>query len=185
MSLEFDPRTGFSQKDDKIGDLLIPHGNHLSASPPHSLASQVEHPVVSNLTAIGLEDLYADWERYSLEYPHGLVMLPGNEVHIVANIDTEYEKNDAANHFGLKCQVVGYEWTDQPSEVSSRCCSTCVYSITPQLNFCFQCLLFLEKELTTLGSMCAASLLNEDTVLPFAGNLTTVGGGGGGGSSGL
>ena len=33
-----------------------------------------------------------------------------------------------------------------------------------------QCLLFLEKELTTLGSMCAASLLSEDTVLPFAGN---------------
>ena len=25
--------------------------------------------------------------------------------------------------------------------------------------------------MTTLGSMCAASLLNEDTVLPFAGNL--------------
>ena len=34
-----------------------------------------------------------------------------------------------------------------------------------------QCLLFLEKELSTLGSMCAASLLNEDTVLPFAGKL--------------
>ena len=27
----------------------------------------------------------------------------------------------------------------------------------------------MEKELTTLGSMCAASLLNEDTILPFAG----------------
>ncbi len=53
--------------------------------------------------------MYADWERYSLEYPHGLVVLPGNEVHIV---DTEYEKKDSANHYGLKCQVVGYEWSD-------------------------------------------------------------------------
>jgi len=32
-----------------------------------------------------------------------------------------------------------------------------------------QCLLFLEKELTTLGSMCAASLLRNDAVLSFAG----------------
>ena len=32
-----------------------------------------------------------------------------------------------------------------------------------------QCLLLLEKELVTLGAMCAASLLREDTVLPFAG----------------
>jgi len=30
-------------------------------------------------------------------------------------------------------------------------------------------LLFLEKELVSLGAMCAASLLKEDTVLPFAG----------------
>ncbi len=32
-----------------------------------------------------------------------------------------------------------------------------------------KCLLFLEKELAALGSMCAASLLKNDTVLPFAG----------------
>ena len=30
-------------------------------------------------------------------------------------------------------------------------------------------MLFLEKELVALGGMCAASLLKEDTVLPFAG----------------
>ncbi len=73
--------------------------------------------VISKLIGIGLEDLYADWERYSLEYPHGLVVLPGNEVHIVVNVDTEYEKKDSANHYGLKCQVVGYEWSDNPSDV--------------------------------------------------------------------
>ena len=32
-----------------------------------------------------------------------------------------------------------------------------------------QCVLFLEKELVALGAMCSASLLKEDTVLPFAG----------------
>ena len=75
---------------------------------------------MSEVIGIGLDDLYADWERYSLEYPHGLVLLPGNEVHLVVNVDTEYEKKDTANHFGLKCQVVGYEWTDQPADVSGR-----------------------------------------------------------------
>ena len=39
-------------------------------------------------------------------------------MHIVVNTDTEYEKKDANNHFGLKCQAIGYEWTSDPSEVS-------------------------------------------------------------------
>ena len=121
MTLEFDPRTGFAQKDDKIGELLIPHRtSHTPSDYSHPLASakQANGPEVSELIGIGLDDLYADWERYSLESPHGLVMLPGNEVHLVVNVDTEYEKKDSANHFGLKCQVVGYEWTDRPSDVS-------------------------------------------------------------------
>lgn len=42
----------------------------------------------------------------------------GNEVHIVVNTDTEYEKKDASNHFGLKCQVIGYEWANNPTDVS-------------------------------------------------------------------
>ena len=32
-----------------------------------------------------------------------------------------------------------------------------------------QCLLLLEKELIALGTMCAVSLLRDDTVLPFTG----------------
>ena len=43
----------------------------------------------------------------------------GNEVHIVVNTDTEYEKKDGNNHFGLKCQVVGYEWASNPTDVST------------------------------------------------------------------
>ena len=41
----------------------------------------------------------------------------GNEVHISVCTETEYEKRDGSNHFGLKCQVVGYEWTTVPTEV--------------------------------------------------------------------
>ena len=143
MSLEFDPRTGFSQKEDHIGQLLISRRSPVlsSSSPSASFSSvpslisvssssvlssgtQLNKPLdrmsqqQQQLMVVGLDDLYTDWERYSLEYPHGLVLLPGNEVHIVVNADTEYEKKDSANHFGLKCQVVGYEWTKHPADVS-------------------------------------------------------------------
>ena len=43
------------------------------------------------------------------------------------------------------------------------CICLCVDCTVPQ------CVLLLEKELVALGAMCAASLLKEDTVLPFAG----------------
>lgn len=143
LSLEFDPRTGFAQKEDQIGELLIPHrpvclsssssttssSSTSSSDVVSSTSTQLNRPsgdVSQQLMGVGMDELYADWDRYSLEYPHGLVLLPGNEVHIVVNADTEYEKKDSANHFGLKCQVVGYEWTKQPKNVSlasvSRCC---------------------------------------------------------------
>lgn len=41
----------------------------------------------------------------------------GNEVHIVVNTETEYEKRDKSNHFGIKCKVIGHEWSPQPNEV--------------------------------------------------------------------
>ena len=49
--------------------------------------------------------------------------------------ETEYEKRDGSNHFGLKCQVVGYEWTSNPTEVkntykTSIVCTNCRFSIT-------------------------------------------------------
>ena len=41
----------------------------------------------------------------------------GNEVHIAVNTDTEYEKREKSNHFGVKCKVVGYEWSADVREV--------------------------------------------------------------------
>ena len=49
---------------------------------------------------------------------HGCCFL-GNEVHIVVQADTEYDKKDSNNHYGLKCQVVGYEWTNNAADVSA------------------------------------------------------------------
>ena len=43
----------------------------------------------------------------------------GSEVHIVVQADTEYDKKDSNNHYGLKCQVVGYEWTSNTADVSA------------------------------------------------------------------
>ena len=72
MSLEFDPRTGFAQREDKLGELLIPRKSSLLPPPP---GKQTTPP--SPLVGIGCDDLHAEWDRYALEYPPGLVLLPG------------------------------------------------------------------------------------------------------------
>ena len=72
MSLEFDPRTGFAQREDKLGELLIPRKKSFT---PLSLGKQTTPP--SPFMVVGHDDLHAEWDRYTLEYPPGLVLLPG------------------------------------------------------------------------------------------------------------
>ena len=72
MSLEFDPRTGFAQREDKLGELLVPRK---SSFLPPSPGKQAAPP--SSLVGVGCDDLHADWDRYALEYPPGLVLIPG------------------------------------------------------------------------------------------------------------
>ena len=72
MSLEFDPRTGFAQKEDKIGELLIPRKNGLL--PPSANKQAVPS---SPLVGLCFDDLHGDWDRYALDAPPGLVLLPG------------------------------------------------------------------------------------------------------------
>lgn len=74
MSLEFDPKTGFAQKEDKIGELLIPR----KSIPPPPSGKNTTPP--SPLVGVCFDDLHADWERYALESPPGLVLLPGTAV---------------------------------------------------------------------------------------------------------
>ena len=84
MTLEMDPRTGFAQREDKIGELLIPRHKNRTTLPSISfLDSQGSRKEgrVFQLVSVAFDDLYADWERYSLETPPGLVLVPG-EIHI-------------------------------------------------------------------------------------------------------
>ena len=77
MTMEFDPRTGFAQAEDKIGELLVPR-KAADLTPPVKPKQANAPPVVSQcLMGVGFDTVYEDWERYTLEYPPGLVMLPG------------------------------------------------------------------------------------------------------------
>ena len=75
MTLEIDPRSGFAQREDKIGELLIPRGKNGSNTPP--VPDNKQGGQLSELVGLPFDDLFADWERYSLENPPGLVLLPG------------------------------------------------------------------------------------------------------------
>ena len=75
MSLEFDPRTGFAQREDKLGELLVPRKKSFT---PLSLGKQVTPP--SPFIVVGHDDLHAEWDRYTLEYPPGLALLPGERI---------------------------------------------------------------------------------------------------------
>ena len=75
MTLEFDLRCGFAQAEDKIGELLIPRGKNGFNKYPLGDAKKDGEPV--ELVGLPFNELYADWERYSLESPPGLVLLPG------------------------------------------------------------------------------------------------------------
>lgn len=72
--MEMDPRSGFAQREDKIGELLIPRRrNGGSVLLPDNKQSEQ----LSELVNLSFDDLYVDWERYGLENPPGLVLLPG------------------------------------------------------------------------------------------------------------
>lgn len=75
MTLEFDPRCGFAQAEDKIGELLIPRRNNRFTK--HATSEHKEEETKVGLVGVSFDELYADWERYSLESPPGLVLLPG------------------------------------------------------------------------------------------------------------
>ena len=72
MTLEIDPRSGFAQREDRIGELYIPRGKNRQPVPDDKQGKQL-----SELVSLSFDELHADWERYSLETPPGLVLLPG------------------------------------------------------------------------------------------------------------
>ena len=82
MSLEFDPRCGFAQSEDKMGDLMVPRRNGLSTlqnSKSHNNSQQTVDPPYLGVT---FDELYTDWDRYDLIVPPGVVLLPGKVLHV-------------------------------------------------------------------------------------------------------
>ena len=77
--------------------------------------------------------------------------LTGNELHLEIQTDTEYDKKENTNHFGFKCQIMGFEWNSSYSKS----------------------LAIMEKELVTLSGMCCGKLLREGT-LPWCGGFLCV-----------
>lgn len=89
MSLEFDPRCGFAQREDKIGDLLVPRQNGLTTPTPsqqsQSSSKQNAQPVVAPYVDVNFDDLYTDWDRYALNVPPGVVLLPGYIIYLACS----------------------------------------------------------------------------------------------------
>ena len=113
MSLEFDSRSGFAQQWDKMEEFVIPN------VPVTNITSNSREKTKEPVTiTIDKSEIHYKWGENHVEIPNGLVLLPGSEVNVRVVMDTEYEKHDDANHYGIRCQVVGYEWGASHSEVS-------------------------------------------------------------------
>ena len=80
MSLEFDPRCGFAQSEDKIGELLIPRCNRVTPAASPKQTNNQQALVSSPYTDVSFDELYADWDRYALNAPPGVVVLPGKSI---------------------------------------------------------------------------------------------------------
>ena len=113
MSLEFDSRSGFAQQWDKMEEFVIPNVS------PNIITSTSNNKTNKEPVKITIDksEVHYKWGDNEVEIPNGLVLLPGNEVNVRVVMDTEYEKHDDANHYGIRCQVVGYEWSASHKQV--------------------------------------------------------------------
>ena len=114
MSLEFDSRSGFAQQWDKMEEFIIPHVPATNITNTSTADNKTKPPAT---ITIDKSDIHYKWGESQVEIPNGLVLVPGNEVNVRVVMDTEYEKHEDANHYGIRCQVVGYEWSASHKEV--------------------------------------------------------------------
>ncbi|XP_059355583.1 E3 ubiquitin-protein ligase MYCBP2 isoform X7 [Carassius carassius] len=85
----------------------------------------------------------------STGWPTSVLVLPGNEAHFSLETASDYVKDEKACFYGFKCVAVGYEFN-------------------PGLD---EGIIQLEKELSYLGSVCAAALMKKDLALPIGNEL--------------
>ncbi|KAF2357543.1 hypothetical protein FHG87_011699 [Trinorchestia longiramus] len=86
------------------------------------------------------------------KFPQRTVIIPGNEMVLSMETASDYLKEggggaSVASRFGFSARIIGYEWPPTPSDAVRH----------------------LEKELSYLGGLCAASLIKKDLKLPPVG----------------
>lgn len=86
------------------------------------------------------------WKKFhgASNWPKTAIVIPGNEVVFSLETASDYVKDEKSCFYGFKCVVVGYEWNFTSEES----------------------IIQLERELSYLGGMCAASLIKKDVALP-------------------
>lgn len=138
MALEFDPRCSTTQKEDSL-QLYIPSHNGLGHAISIGRGDEGDEEASTPFWPVLQRFCRTEW-------PLAATILPGNE--LVFSLETASDcakDNKASSSYGFRCQVTGYEGVFPGSAGG---------------------LLHLEKELSYLGGMCAASLLRRDLILP-------------------
>ncbi|XP_069950165.1 E3 ubiquitin-protein ligase MYCBP2 isoform X3 [Cherax quadricarinatus] len=151
MTLEFDPQCGTAQPEDSL-QVYIPSlsSKNLGGSSLSSLGfSEVQDrntQVYVSQDGVPLPPYWAVLNKFSgtQNWPEQTVILPGHEVLFSLETASDYVKDDRANTYGFRVLIVGYEWPPTPPDS----------------------LRHLEKELSYLGGLCAASLIKKDLCLP-------------------
>ncbi|XP_077518796.1 MYC binding protein highwire isoform X2 [Amblyomma americanum] len=138
MALEFDARCGTAQAEDSL-QLYVP-SNSVQGQPLSTARCDDDEDDTNS-------PFWPVLKRFcgSSDWPATATILPGNEVVFSLETASDYVKDNKANSYGFRCQVAGYEGVSPGSAGG---------------------LLHLEKELSYLGGMCAASLLRRDLILP-------------------
>lgn len=80
LSLEFDPKCGFAQPEDKLMNILIPRdvGNGVTTETSDEDPSSTD-TVVTTMIGVNFEDIYANFQNFGVATPAGLIVLPGQE----------------------------------------------------------------------------------------------------------
>lgn len=151
MTLEFDPQCGTAQPEDSL-QIYIPSQSikevrGLSPAGTGGTSESQEHTTQISQGQEGAPPPYwAVLNKFSgtQNWPHQTIVLPGHEVVFSLETASDYVKDERANTYGFRVLLVGYEWPPSPADSIRH----------------------LEKELSYLGGLCAASLIKKDLCLP-------------------
>ncbi|KAG1690691.1 E3 ubiquitin-protein ligase MYCBP2 [Nymphon striatum] len=137
MTVEFDRKCGTAQMEDSL-QLYVPAAGFYNYS--QSLNIHLECEVSNKCPYWPILKRFQGTENW----PTLAVVVPGHEIIFSLESATDYVKDEKACYYGFKCNVVGYEWVENPVDGLKH----------------------LEKELSYIGGMSASSLIKKDLLLP-------------------